>query len=105
MIFVLVSGIFDRFGGGVQDGMRCRFTLNNKCFCQVLFVYRGFTIRGTAAGNKSCGGVMLSVWRELLHGTVTRNSGCRGVMLSVGSGLLRGAVTGNCGCGGVILLV
>ena len=27
MIFVLVSGIFDRFGGGVQDGMRCRFTL------------------------------------------------------------------------------
>ena len=83
MTFALVAGIFDRFGGGVQDGMRCRFTLNNKCFCQVLFVYRGFTIRGT----------------------VTRNSGCRGVMLSVGSGLLRGAVTGNCGCGGVILLV
>ena len=27
MIFVLVSGIFDRFGGGVQDGMRCRFIL------------------------------------------------------------------------------
>ena len=27
MIFVLVSGIFDRFGGSVQDGMRCRFTL------------------------------------------------------------------------------
>ena len=27
MIFALVAGIFDRFGGGVQDGMRCRFTL------------------------------------------------------------------------------
>ena len=27
MIFALVAGIFDRLGGGVQDGMRCRFTL------------------------------------------------------------------------------
>ena len=27
MIFALVAGIFDRFGGGVKDGMRCRFTL------------------------------------------------------------------------------
>ena len=27
VIFALVAGIFDRFGGGVQDGMRCRFTL------------------------------------------------------------------------------
>ena len=27
MTFALVAGIFDRFGGGVQDGMRCRFTL------------------------------------------------------------------------------
>ena len=27
VISALVAGIFDRFGGGVQDGMRCRFTL------------------------------------------------------------------------------
>ena len=40
-------------------------------------------MRGTAAGNKSCGGVILLVWRGLLHGAVTGNCGCGGVMLLV----------------------
>ena len=38
---------------------------------------------GTAAGDKGCGGVILSVWRELLRGTAVGNSGCGGVILSV----------------------
>ena len=78
--------------------MRCRFTLNNKYFCQVLFVYRGFTMRGTAVGNSGCRGVMLSVGSGLLRGAVTGNSGCGGVMLSVGSGLLRGTVIKKYSC-------
>lgn len=40
-------------------------------------------MRGTVMGNKSCGDVMLSVWRELLRGIAVGNSGCGDVILSV----------------------